>query len=169
MSTTLLQSAPALALRDYQAETLAAIDQAEAEGCRRQLVVLPTAAGKTVVFSHLLARRCAAGGRALVLAHRNELIAQAAEKILAVWPGADVGVVQADRDQLDRSVLVASVQTLARSSRLRRLAESTVGQLRVLVTDECHHAVAPRVAPRLHRPARRRARRAAARGLHRLP
>ncbi len=143
MSTATLPAPPALALRDYQTEALSAIERAEEQGCRRQLVVLPTAAGKTVIFSHLLASRCAGGGRGLVLAHRDELVGQACAKIRAVWPDADVGVLQGDRDELGSHVLVASVQTLARAERLARLAAAVAGELSLVVTDEAHHAAAP--------------------------
>jgi superfamily II DNA or RNA helicase len=68
----------AISLRPYQHEALAAIVKAEANGIRRQLIALPTGTGKTVIFSHVVSNRT---GRALVLAHREELIGQAAEKM----------------------------------------------------------------------------------------
>src|SRR5919202_3868923 len=70
-------------LRPYQQEALAAIERAAARGLRRLLVALPTGSGKTVVFGHLIRRR---PGRALVLAHRDELLDQAAEKLCASNP-----------------------------------------------------------------------------------
>ena len=59
----------ALALRPYQEEAIAAVEEALDRGVRRPLIVLPTGTGKTVVFASLIARR---GGSALVLAHRDE-------------------------------------------------------------------------------------------------
>ena len=81
-----------LQLRDYQQETIDAVNDGAAEGVNRPLVALPTGTGKTVIFAHLLAQR---GGRGLVLAHRDELIRQAAEKLMPVAPGLDVGIVKA--------------------------------------------------------------------------
>jgi superfamily II DNA or RNA helicase len=72
-----------ISLRPYQQEALAAIADAESRGIRRQLVSLPTGTGKTVIFAHLLQQR---SERALVLAHRDELIEQAASKILTSIP-----------------------------------------------------------------------------------
>ena len=124
------------ALRPYQEEALAAIEEAERRGIRRQLVALPTGTGKTVIFSHLIANR---GGRTLVLAHRDELLGQALEKILTVNPAASIGVVKAERNELHRDVIVASIQTLSRESRLSKIdprAFSTV------IVDEAHHGAA---------------------------
>jgi ATP-dependent helicase IRC3 len=123
-----------LALRDYQEEALAEIERLSAE-LRRQLVVLPTGTGKTVIFSHLLQRR---PGRGLVLAHRDELLGQATSKIKQVLTGAQVGRVQADLDQVDAPIVVASVQTLARENRLARLPRDFT----TVICDEAHHAAA---------------------------
>jgi len=125
---------PALPLRPYQAEAITAIEQAEARGIQRPLIVCPTGTGKTVVFAHLIARR---PGRALVLAHRDELLAQAAGKLRQVDPAAEVGIVKAERDEAGAEIVVASVQTLARPSRLAR-----VGGFSTVVVDEAHHAAA---------------------------
>jgi len=125
-----------IALRPYQQEALAAIAEAESKGIRRQLVALPTGTGKTVIFSRLIAER---RGRALVLAHRDELIGQAAEKILTVNPAASVGIVKAERNESHRDIVVASIQTLARESRLARIDPAG---FRTVVVDEAHHAAA---------------------------
>ncbi len=54
-------------------------------------------------------------------AHREELIGQAAEKILAINLAASIGIIKADRNETHRQIVVASVQTLARVSRLSRI------------------------------------------------
>src|SRR5207302_7779674 len=112
------EEAVSLPLRDYQIEAIEAIEAAAGRGVRRPLVALPTGAGKTVVFSELIRRR---GGRALVIAHREELIEQARDKLLMVSPDLQVGVVKAERDEIDAPVVVASIQTLARERRMQRL------------------------------------------------
>ena len=78
-----LKIGSSLQLRPYQRECLEAIDTSFCQGVRRPLLVLPTGTGKTVVFARLIAGR---PGRALVLAHRDELIRQAADKLAMVGP-----------------------------------------------------------------------------------
>ena len=75
----------------YQQEAIDAIYDRFAVGVKRQLVVLPTGTGKTVVFAHAISER---GGRSLVLGHRDELIGQAVDKIELVDPSLDVGLVR---------------------------------------------------------------------------
>ncbi len=125
---------PALRPRPYQLQALEAISAAYARGVDRQLVVLPTGGGKTVVFAHLVTRRA---GRALILAHRDELIQQAADKLRTVSGSLDIGIVKAKQDDYDAPVVVASVQTLARPDRVERL-----GRFSTVIVDEAHHAVA---------------------------
>ncbi|PRX90849.1 DEAD/DEAH box helicase [Allonocardiopsis opalescens] len=124
-----------ISLRPYQQEAITAIEAAAAAGTMRPLCVMPTGAGKTVTFAHLVQRR---GGRALILAHRDELIQQAADKLRQIAPELRVGVVKAGDDEHDAQVVVASVQTLVRPSRLERLD----ADFRTIVVDEAHHAVA---------------------------
>lgn len=128
-----------LPLRDYQRECVDAIRGALAGGMRRPATVLPTGAGKTVVFSHLSVEwmRDNPGRRVLILAHRTELIEQAARKVHDVAPGLRVGIVKAERNETLAPVIVASVQTLA--SENRRLMLRDVG---LIIVDECHHATA---------------------------
>jgi ATP-dependent helicase IRC3 len=135
---------PTLPLRPYQREALEAIDQRELLGVTRQLVVLPTGAGKTIVAAHLIAQRQQraattgqGSGRALFLAHRDELITQTVDKLHQVAPALEVGVVKAERDETGADVVVGSVQTLARPSRLARLESD----FDLIVADESHHAV----------------------------
>lgn len=146
-----------LRLRDYQADAIQAVFQAWADGMRRPAIVLPTGAGKTVVFSALIKQfrdgfhhdagpqRLAAGGRVIVLVHRDELADQAMAKIHAVAPHLTVGKVKASVRQTNADVMVCSVQTLARGHALTsiRIGEQTYGKVGLIITDECHHAAAP--------------------------
>jgi ATP-dependent helicase IRC3 len=125
----------ALALRPYQEEAIAAVNEAALDGVTRPLVALPTGTGKTVIFGYLLARRASP---ALVLAHRDELIRQSVDKLLLVNPDFDVGVVKAEQNEVSAPVVVASVQTLSRPNRLAQLRED----FRTVVVDEAHHGVA---------------------------
>jgi hypothetical protein len=79
-----------ITLRPYQLDAMAAIEDAWERGLQRLAVQMPTGVGKTVVFAGAIERR---GPRALVLAHRDELINQAAEKIRLVAPGLRIAVV----------------------------------------------------------------------------
>lgn len=90
----------------------------------------------TIMFSALAQRM---NVPTLVLAHRDELISQAADKIRQVWPDADIGVVKAERNEIDHQVVVASVQTLARSNRREQIPTDKFG---LVIIDEAHHAKA---------------------------
>lgn len=101
----------------------------------------------TVCFATIIRER---GARTLVLAHRDELVEQAVEKIRRCAPEMTVGVVKAERDQVLCKVVVASVQTLARPARLEQLKVSAghrpglfadrLGPVGLVVVDEAHHA-----------------------------
>ena len=130
-------------LRPYQAASLASIDAAFEEH-RSTLVVLPTGCGKTVVFATAI-DRLGGRGRALVIAHREELIMQAADKIKAVsgvTPQVEMAAYRANPEWLDweyapTRVIVSSVQTLS-TGRMRRFQSG----FDLLVIDEAHHAPA---------------------------
>jgi superfamily II DNA or RNA helicase len=129
-------------LRDYQLEAVVAIEKAEADGQHYCLASLPTGTGKTLIFVELIRRR---GGRALVLAHRDELLGQAEAKLVAagIAPGA-IGWVKASRDECKAPIVLASMQTLARKPRRERLiaAQAEAGTFTTIVIDEAHHVPA---------------------------
>lgn len=121
-------------LRPYQQEAVDAVLASAAKGIRRCLISLPTGSGKTVAFAEIIRRR---HGRALVIAHSEELIQQAADKLRMAMPRTRIGIVKAGRDEHDAQVVVASIQTIARANRLERLL---TGSFETVVVDECHHA-----------------------------
>lgn len=123
-----------IALRPYQLEAVEAVLRDFAAGHRRCSVSMPTGSGKTVVFAELIRRR---PGRALVLAHRDELLTSAVEKLRLVMPGADIGIVKAERYESGARIVVASVQSL----RGKRLA-AFPRDFHTVVVDEAHHAPA---------------------------
>jgi superfamily II DNA or RNA helicase len=129
-------SAPTL--RPYQDQSLVAIDR-EHETKRSTLLVLPTGCGKTVVFAELVRRRLFAlvKRRFLIVAHRGELLKQAAKKLLDL--GIYSALDQADhKASLQADVVVASIQTL-RGARLERYP---VDHFTDIIVDEAHHAAA---------------------------
>ncbi|MFN0250943.1 MAG: DEAD/DEAH box helicase [Kofleriaceae bacterium] len=125
-------------LRAYQREAIDAVIAARRAGTRRMVVCLPTGAGKTVIFSHLarLATR-----QVLVLAHREELLAQAVDKLSRALEGTRVVGLErgASRAPSDAKVLVASLRSLHPD----RIGSVLGGRdLGLVIYDECHHAPA---------------------------
>ncbi len=127
-------------LRDYQQQCLQAICSGFREGVSRQLAQLPTGGGKTHIFAHLPnALGFTESDRTLVLAHREELIEQAREKLHAANPDTSIGVEMAGQTAgPDDGIVVASVQSLT-----HRLDRHDPADFRLLIVDEAHHGVAP--------------------------
>jgi ATP-dependent helicase IRC3 len=125
-------------LRAYQREAIDAVIAGRRAGIRRMVVCLPTGAGKTVIFSHLarLATR-----QVLVLAHREELLAQAVDKLARALEGTRVVGLErgATRAPMDAKVLVASLRSLHPDRIGKVLAGRDIG---LIIYDECHHAPA---------------------------
>lgn len=143
MSTDLFSSpppavrpSPRLQLRPYQLEAIEAVEAIAKYEPAAPVIEMATGLGKTVVFCEIARRR---GPRTLILVHRDELVRQTVATLETVWPGTLAGVVQAEDDEYDADVVVASVQSL-RERRLRRWAPGT---FRTIVVDEAHHATAP--------------------------
>lgn len=124
-------------LRPYQATAIERTFAQWEAGLRRLALVLPTGAGKTVVFSEVIRHfRETTGLPVLVLAHREELLAQAKEKINIWAPDLRVGIVKASQNQITAPVIVASQQTLIRESRVSRLPK-----FGLVIVDECHRSM----------------------------
>lgn len=126
-------------LRPYQEEARDAVLREWEQGHRRTLLVLPTGCGKTVVFSDVAKHQADKGDRILVMAHRGELLSQAAEKLKSV-AGLDSVLEKAGSTGLGSPapVTVGSVQTLCREKRLARFPENYFG---TVIVDEAHHAL----------------------------
>ena len=130
----------ALVPRDYQEEAVGAVIDGMRHGESRQLLILPTGSGKTISFALLLKRLLKKGDAALILAHREELLTQAKDKIALVAPELSVGLLQGERrDGLESQVCVASVQTAATVATLKLLEAAN---FKICIVDECHHAMA---------------------------
>lgn len=125
-------------LREYQVEALQAFKDEWSSGIRATSTVLPTGLGKTVIFSRMAADEVEAGGKTLILVHRDELVKQAVAKLKGTIPGADIGIIKAQKhNDVDAQIIVASVPTLCKPARLAQLRGVTL-----IIVDECHHAAA---------------------------
>ena len=102
------------------------------------LIVLPTGSGKTIVFTTIIKQLFERDPdcRILILAHRQELISQAKDKLLSVWPCAPCGILAAGLKEFDdvSPVVIASRDTLATPKRL----ENTT-HFDYIIVDEAHH------------------------------
>lgn len=126
-------------LRPYQQQARERIHAEWENGHTRTLLVLPTGTGKTIVFASVAADQVRAGHRVLILAHRGELLEQAADK-LQRSTGLVSAVEKADATCLNTwfRVVVGSVQTLQRTARLERFPHDYFG---TIIIDEAHHAI----------------------------
>lgn len=126
-------------LRPYQAEAKQAILSAWDEGHRKTLLVLPTGCGKTVVFSSVTEEQVGKGHRVLIMAHRGELLEQAAQKLKDA-SGLDTVLEKAESSSLGSfiPVTVGSVQSLCQPSRLSRFPEDYYQDI---IVDEAHHCL----------------------------
>jgi len=127
-------------LRPYQREMIRRCYSAWNDDLyRRILAVMPTGSGKTVCFAHIAHIESQHGRRVLILAHRDELIDQAAAKLILAT-GTPCAVERGTSSALDSSapVVVASVQTL-HAARLQRWRADTFD---LVIVDEAHHALA---------------------------
>ena len=126
-------------LRPYQEAARQAIHTQWNSGVQRTLLVLPTGTGKTIVCAAVVEDAVRAGRRVLILAHRGELLDQAADKIRRST-GLASAVEKAESSCLGSwyRVVVGSVQSLQRPQRLEQFPHDYFG---TIVIDEAHHAI----------------------------
>ncbi len=120
-----------------QIEALAALEATRRNGYQRGLVVLATGLGKTwlAAFDSEQTDTC----RTLFIAHREEILNQAAETFLRIRPTARVGFFMGQVRDIEVDILCASVQTLSRTAHLERFSPQ---HFDYIVIDEFHHAAA---------------------------
>lgn len=126
-------------LRPYQQEAFQSVLQGWEEGAKRQLLVLPTGCGKTIVFAKIAEECVRHGNRVLILAHRGELLEQAADK-LKKSTGLGCAVEKAEQSCKGSwfRVVVGSVQTLMSEKRLKTFPDDYFG---TIIIDEAHHCI----------------------------
>ena len=138
-------------LRPYQQEARTAVESEWEAGNSRTLLVLPTGCGKTIVFAKIAEDSVRQGDRVLILAHRGELLDQAADKIKSAT-GLICSTEKAEQSCLDSAsrwyrITVGSVQSLMRQSRLDRFDPD---YFQTIIIDEAHHAVSDSYQRVLH-------------------
>lgn len=130
-------------LRDYQNSAADCIEEKWKEH-QSTMVVMPTGTGKTCLFAEIIRRR--RPGRALVIAHRNELVTQAVDKIER-FAGLDCEIEMGDMVAStslfhSQPVVVATVQTLISGRKQKRMERFNPDDFSTIVIDEFHHAPA---------------------------
>jgi len=120
-----------------QEEALSALEQTRTEGYQRGLVVMATGLGKTWLAA-FDARQCGAR-RILFVAHREEILQQAAETFLRIWPERTAGFYNGQAKSRNVDILCASVQTLGKE---RHYEQFGADHFDYVVVDEFHHAAA---------------------------
>jgi superfamily II DNA or RNA helicase len=126
-------------LRPYQEEAKAAVLGEWNSGVSKTLLVLPTGCGKTIVFAKIAEERVMCGDRVLILAHRGELLEQAADKIRKTT-GLVCSTEKAEESCIGSwyRITVGSVQTLMRQKRLGMFPADYFG---TIIIDEAHHCI----------------------------
>lgn len=126
-------------LRPYQQEAKDAIFEQWDSGVSRTLLVLPTGCGKTVVFAKVTEECVKQGSRVLILAHRGELLDQAADKLMKTTGlGCALEKAESSCQGTWFRVVVGSVQTLMREKRLNSFAPDYFD---TIIIDEAHHCI----------------------------
>ena len=131
-------------LRPYQKEASDNILAEWESGKQSTMVVMPTGSGKTVLFANIIKRRLP--GRTMVLAHREELIFQAKDKIQK-FTGLECEIemgelVASSTFWSNQPVVIATVQTLVSGRGRPRMERFNPMEFSTIVIDEFHHATA---------------------------
>ncbi|RKP22738.1 P-loop containing nucleoside triphosphate hydrolase protein [Syncephalis pseudoplumigaleata] len=145
-ATTTTPTAGQVSLRKYQQECIEQCLAHYRNGIKRQVVSLPVGSGKTVIFSNLIScipPPTPRATRTLVIAHREELLNQAAKQIARFAPHLRVAIDQGSRHAIPSTadVIVASVPSLGRKGS-SRLAKYMPEEFKCIIIDEAHHAAA---------------------------
>lgn len=136
-------------LRTYQMKALTASVNDWAKGYRKLLLVLATGTGKTVIFLHEARRTIEAGKRVLILAHRDELVRQPAERAKEIMPNISVAVEKGE-EWADESgiygkaqLVVSSIQTQnSGEGNRKRMLRFDPADFGLVIVDEAHHSTA---------------------------
>jgi len=132
---------PQIKLREYQEECIQAVLSYLEAGHKRLGVSLATGSGKTVIFTHLIDRLPATGNAAqtLILAHRRELVEQAARHCTLAYPDKHVDIEMGNNQASGAAdITVASIQSITSGDRLHKFDPA---RYKLVLVDEAHHIV----------------------------
>lgn len=126
-------------LRPYQQQAKDAIFSEWENGIKKTLLVLPTGCGKTIVFAKVVEECVKGGSRVLILAHRGELLDQAADKI-GKSTGLGCATEKAEQTCIGSwfRIVVGSVQSMMREKRLNQFPNN---YFNTIIIDEAHHCI----------------------------
>ncbi|KAK4204142.1 putative ATP-dependent helicase IRC3 [Triangularia verruculosa] len=138
------QAPPPIQLRAYQEECIQAVLASISQGHKRLGISLATGSGKTVIFTRLIDRvqpPNEEATRTLILAHRRELVEQAARHCTNAYPGKTVDIELGKLQATGYAdITVASLQSILSKDRLLKFDPS---KYKLVLVDEAHHIVAP--------------------------
>ncbi|KAG6035590.1 hypothetical protein E4U40_002146 [Claviceps sp. LM458 group G5] len=133
-------------LRDYQLECIQSVLSALEQGQKRVGISLATGSGKTVIFTQLIdeiraRQEDGRGDRTLILAHRRELVEQAARHCRLAYPDKTIEIEMGSLHATGAAdITIASVQSITSKDRLHKFLPS---DFKLVLVDEAHHIVAP--------------------------
>lgn len=123
-----------IVLREYQQTLIASLRSSILKGHKKVVLCAPTGAGKTIMFTYMIAEHIKKGGRALVFTHRKELLKQAGssfEKFGLTPEFINAG----SKPDLDKPLHVAMIETFDRRKDDLSLF---LQQKTLIIIDECH-------------------------------
>lgn len=128
---------PSDRLRGYQIENIQNIARIMGDGANRIVDVLPTGAGKSIIFREISGIAYQQGKKILITAHTNELVSQAKKHLLkAGMSQSEIGIIKSGFPlELGKPVQVASISTLINR-------DVDLSQFDCFIWDEAHHYVA---------------------------
>ncbi|KAI5920254.1 P-loop containing nucleoside triphosphate hydrolase protein [Camillea tinctor] len=131
-------------LRDYQEECIQSVLSSIKSGAKRLGISLATGSGKTVIFTELIDRLSPSSedaGQTLILAHRRELVEQAARHCTNAYPHKSVEIEMGDLHASGvADITIASIQSICSGDRIDKFEPS---RFKLVLVDEAHHIVAP--------------------------
>ncbi|OHW96776.1 DEAD/DEAH box helicase, partial [Colletotrichum incanum] len=131
-------------LRDYQEECIQSVLQSLKDGHKRLGISLATGSGKTVIFTQLIERiqpRRGLATQTLILAHRRELVEQAARHCTNAYPNSSVEIEMGSMHASGTAdITIASLQSITSGDRLSKFDPQ---RFKLVLVDEAHHIVAP--------------------------
>ncbi|KAJ4220493.1 putative ATP-dependent helicase IRC3 [Fusarium solani] len=143
-ASTVAHKKPKLKLRDYQEECILSVLDSLKQGHKRVGISLATGSGKTVIFTQLIDKIPPISKDAtqtLILAHRRELVEQAAHHCQRAYPNKTIEIEMGNVHATGTAdITVASVRSITSQDRLRKFNPS---RFKLVLVDEAHHIVAP--------------------------